>query len=344
MDFCTFFDSNYLSRGLTMYYSLIEWSTDAKLFIICLDDKLLQYLKEKKLANIVPISIKEIEKNNERLQKAKKNRSYIEYIFTLSPIIPLFLLRKYPEMDIITSMDADLFFFSDPSALIKNAGNFSVAITPHRFSNSFRFLEKYGRYNVSFQTFKNDSTGIACLEKWESDCLNWCYDKFEDNKFADQKYLDDWNSIYPGVIEFSCGTGVAPWNIKNRDISMGGTGKVLYKNNPLIFYHFHGLRNLSNDYYSIGLNEYRVVRRNRIIKHIYSRYINALSEINRSVHNPNNQIKRGMHLGFGENTYLLFMADLYRYRNERFIHIFNFNFFRYLNSTIKCIIHSRLIQ
>ena len=40
----------------------------------------------------------------------------------------------------------------------------------------------------------------------------------EDNKYADQKYLDNWPLDYEKVVVLSSKYNVAPWNLNNKDI------------------------------------------------------------------------------------------------------------------------------
>jgi len=326
LNFATIFDSNYLSRGLAMYNSLVMFCPSAKLFIICLDDSLFTYLILKNHPNITPISLKDVEIKYEELGLIKQSRSYVEYIFTLSPFIALYILEKFPEINLITTLDADILFFSDPSVLFNDIESFSIAITPHRFNKYINFLEKYGKYNVSFQSFKNDNIGISCLTKWKSDCINWCFDRYENERFADQKYLDEWPTLYSSLKEFPYGAGVAPWNIRDKDVSLDDNGQILFKNESLVYFHFHGLRNIYSDMYSLGLYEYGVIRRKKIIKYIYLNYIEYLSKVKNDF--PQNQIIRGMHSGLGRFIFTFFLADLYYYRKRQLMHIYNMNIFR----------------
>jgi hypothetical protein len=298
-------------------------------------------MTENHLIGITPILLNEIETCYKELVFAKKNRSYVEYIFTLSPVIALFILEKFPDIKMITTLDADIYFFSDPSVLFKDADSFSIAITPHHFNKNLRFLNKYGKYNVSFQTFKNDDIGISCLKKWKNDCISWCYDRYEVNKFADQKYLDEWAVLYPGVKEFKIGSGVAPWNIKDKYINLDLNGNILYKSEPIIFYHFHGFRNLPDNLFNLGLKRYLVLNRKKIVKHIYEVYVNELLKINDLSFSGANQIKRTMHLSFGKKINYWFLADLYKYSNGILMRVFNFSALLYLYSTIKCFMKNR---
>ena len=79
-----------------------------------------------------------------------------------------------------------------------------------------------------------------------------------------------------------------------------------------------------------------VLGRKKIIRLIYLKYIKELSEQSALINNKNgNKIQRGMNLKMGKLNFYLFLADLYRYENERLTHIFNLNFFRYINSFLK---------
>src|SRR5207237_1146927 len=75
----------------------------------------------------------------------------------------------------------------------------SIAIIAHRFSDAFRKWEWNGIYNVGWVTFRRDDNALSCLRWWREQCIEWCYDRIEDNRFADQKYLDDWPTLLGSV-------------------------------------------------------------------------------------------------------------------------------------------------
>ena len=63
MIFCTLFDSYYLDKGLVMFESLKNITDDFKLYVIAFDDKCYDILKDYNDEKLIPISLKEFEKD-----------------------------------------------------------------------------------------------------------------------------------------------------------------------------------------------------------------------------------------------------------------------------------------
>lgn len=239
--FCTYFDNNYLLRGITLYRSLVKHCNKPfRFYVLCLDEDTFNALTKIDEENIVPIELKDVEQWDNELLVAKGNRSRIEYYFTLSPVLPLFVLEHF-KVDLVTYLDADLMFFSSPVPIYEELGEGSILITEHRFSENLKDSIKYGRFNVQCQVFRNDEAGLKCLRRWRKQCLTWCYDRLEDGRFADQKYLDEWPGLYGDslVISQHPGIGVAPWNILSLAIR-SQKGEITVNNEPFVFYHFAG--------------------------------------------------------------------------------------------------------
>lgn len=246
--FCTYFDDNYMLYGLTMFRSLCNVCPDLRLFVLCLNDATydkLQSLDER----IVPIPLSELEAYDPELLATKSTRSIVEYYFTISPCLPLFLFHKYPELDILTYLDGDLYFFSSPECLYEELGNKSILLCRHNFSDSLREqAELFGRYNVAFQIYRNNEICHNCLRWWRERCLEWCYDRAENGKFADQKYLDGMVDWFQDTIKESdnIGADVAPWNMRQYVIQKNTV--PLINGFPLIFMHYQGFRLLGKDF------------------------------------------------------------------------------------------------
>lgn len=284
--FCTYFDHNYLPLGLALYRSLKQHSPEFKLWVLCLSSTCYDVLKQLDLPDINLISLNEFERGDEALLGAKQNRSLIEYYFTCSPSLPLFVLNKYPEVDLITYLDADLFFFSDISPIYEEIADASIAIIEHRFSSDRLELVKFGIYNVGWLSFRRDENGFACLHWWREKCIEWCYDRPENGRFADQKYLDDWPARFSNVVVLqNKGANVGHWNTNNYQI-FSSKNRIWVDEEPLIFFHFHAFKYNKNKFEEMSLNPNIKVGRfsdREIYREIYGSYIATLRETKKMV-------------------------------------------------------------
>lgn len=249
------------------------------LWVLCMDPVCHEALLQLKLPNMKLISLDEFENGDAALCEAKKNRSTIEYYFTCTPSLPLFILNRSPEIDMITYLDADLFFYGNPSAIFEEMGHHSVAVIKHRFPPHLRDRERHGIYNVGWLSFRNDPNGLSCLKWWRDRCNEWCYDRLENNRYADQKYLDDWPTLFKGVIILRHkGANLAPWNLSNYIIRLHDT-VVYVDEDPLIFYHFHGLKKIRSWMYEINMSQHESRPSLVVLRYIYQPYIKSLSTI-----------------------------------------------------------------
>jgi len=284
--FTTYFDKNYLSRGLALHESLNEHCGQFELYILCLDEFTLEFFQSKSSSypEIKTLSLIELEESDNELKACKSNRSKIEYYFTLSPCLPLYILKKY-NLPHICSLDADILFLNTPTSLFNYLNEYSIIITPHKFSEEIKELAEYGIYNVSFQIFKNNEVGLKCLQLWRIQCIEWCGDKFDkkSNRFADQKYLDNWTELYSCEVKVLDDTvsGIAPWNLNNYKITRK-QDKFYSDNERMIFYHFHHFRFFNKTWASNGLNMYQV-KSKKIIGKLYLMYWNKLNQYNISL-------------------------------------------------------------
>lgn len=242
LHFCTLYNSGYAAKGLAMYWSLRKVCPEFMLYVFAFDDTLAEALKKMALPNMTVITLKEFE--DEDLLRVKPTRTAGEYCWTCSSSTIYYCLTHY-DIDHCTYIDADLYFYSNPQVLIDEMGDDDVLITSHRYSEQYKSEEKAGKYCVQFMTFKNTKRGLAVLKWWRNACLDWCYARFEDGKFGDQKYLDDWTTRFEGVHELEhLGGGVAPWNMqqytfRKQGEKYMGTETVTGKEFELVFFHYH---------------------------------------------------------------------------------------------------------
>ena len=256
--FCTYFDGAYAVRGLAMMASVSQFLPDARFHVLCLDDTAAGIVADQRPdACIVRLDI--LEAFDPELAACRANRSKFEYYFTCTPCLPRYVLNREVEADMVTYLDADLFFYQSPELVFAEIGAASVAIAHHRFTPKLAPGRiRYGRYNVGWVSWRNDAEGRRCLEDYRTDCLTWCYDRLEENRFADQKYLDAWPTRYEGVHELvGKGMNLALWNVD--DCTLGERdGTIHADDDPLVFMHFHGVKHVGPTSWDLRFREYEV--------------------------------------------------------------------------------------
>lgn len=253
--YCTLFNSYYLSRGLVTAESLTQASPNSHLFIFTFDDLAYEVLQALNLERVTLVQLAELEAFDKELFALKDDRTLGEYCWTSTSCVLRYAIQKF-NLPHCTYIDADMYFYQSPEILLKEVPeDHSVMITEHRYDPKYNFLaERAGKYCVQFMYFKNDEKGMAVLNWWRDACLEWCYNRIEDGKFGDQKYLDNWTTQFEGVWELQNeGGGVAPWNMEQYYFSSEGKeDKIFLKNKNknelygLVFFHFHNLKMFSN--------------------------------------------------------------------------------------------------
>ena len=277
-NYCTLYDKNYLIRGLAMYESLKTYTKKFHLYVFAFDELTEKILKEMNLQNVTVISLPEFE--DDELLAVKSSRTKVEYCWTCTPSVIKYCIEKF-NLPSCTYIDADLYFYDDPKQLIEEMGDNSVLITPHWYTPIYDQSKTSGIYCVQFLTFKNDPEGMKVLEWWRKACIEWCYARFEDGKFGDQKYLDKWPEMFDKVhILRNKGGGVAPWNVQKYKIIENNNRLYILdlKENqifPLIFYHFHNLKFLNLYYVYLG----NYILDKIVLYKIYFPYINHLLKL-----------------------------------------------------------------
>jgi hypothetical protein len=279
-NFCTLFDSNYLPRALTMYHSLVKTGDDFTLYVVCFDTLAFEILSQLKLARLIAIRLEEFE--NKDLLSVKNTRSAGEYCWTCTPHVIHYVLDTY-NLPQVTYLDADLYFYDRPSILLeelKESGASSL-ITEHRYTPIYDYSATSGIYCVQFMTFNADERGLEILQWWQDRCLEWCYNRHEEGKFGDQKYLDDWTTRFKGVhVLQHLGGGVAPWNIQQYKLSRI-KNKLCVNEFPIIFYHFQEYK-----YYKNGIHDFvgGCVLSNDAVELLYRPYGLAILEAYKEIY------------------------------------------------------------
>jgi hypothetical protein len=245
-----------------------------------MDDITFNLLQKMNLSKVKLVTLKEFESSE--LLRVKAERSVPEYSWTCASNFMWFLLQVHNDMDKLIYLDADLYFFGDPGALIEELGDKDIMITSHRYTKKYDQSAVSGKYCVQFMVFKNNDNGLKALDWWRLAVLDWCFYFLDHGRLGDQMYLDDWPKRFAGVHELEhLGGGVAPWNVQQYDFHLENkqvigreraTGQVF----PLVFFHFHSFSLLSKKKYFAARGGYDLSKNIRSL--IYDKYFLALQE------------------------------------------------------------------
>jgi hypothetical protein len=275
--YCTYFDHNYLSRGLALYHSLQRHAPGTRLWVLCLSDTCHRVLVSLDLPGLVAVRLEEFEAADPELAATRPTRSIVEYYFTCSPAWMLHVRGREPEADWITYLDGDLYFYASPDAVYDELVEAMVAIIPHRYAPNLARRRVFGTYNVGWVGMRNHPDGVGVIQWWRERCIEWCFDRPDGERYADQGYLDSFARLSTRVKSIDhVGANLAPWNIANYRIDVRDGRVIIDASHPLVFFHFQGLRKglrwfIFNSHRIFGAPFSGVIR-----EHIYRPYVDEL--------------------------------------------------------------------
>lgn len=293
--YVTLFDKTFLPQGLCLYQSMDRNIDLFKLWVVCVDDSTYELLGKLDLPNIKRLRLSTLE--TPELAELKHTRSIAEYCWTLTPFAPRFVFEADNTINRVTYIDADLWFRKNPNQIFEEfeSSGKEVLITDHGYAPECDLSATSGQFCVQFMTF-NRAGGEMVRKWWEERCVEWCFSKYEDGKFGDQKYLDDWPARFPKTVHVlrDKELALAPWN----------ASRFPYGNS--IFYHFHGLRIASPRKFYLGNYDLP----NTLMVNVYKPYCQELCQILDDLKAMSWEFKR-------QTETLNFLKNIYRFLRSK---------------------------
>jgi hypothetical protein len=282
--YCTYFDHRYLPKGLAMIRSLHRHVPEAQIWVLCLSPQAYDMLQSMDEPGVNAIALPDFELGDSGLAQAKSDgRSTVEYYFTLTPSLVLHVMRQLQDAEIVTYLDGDLWFLADPEPVFREMGSSSVLIIPHGFAPEMKERERYGHYNVGWVSFRSDDRGRACLYWWRERTIEWCLDRVDNGRFADQGYLDQFPQLFQGVhVLAHRGANLAPWNVAARKVSLR-EGIIQADQDSVLFFHFHDLRKLPKGEYLASHGAYKAPLTPLMRDRLYRPYLREVVTVEREI-------------------------------------------------------------
>jgi len=269
--YVTNFNFGFLPQGLALYRSMQRHLIAFQLWVVCMDHDCFRALRTLNLPYLRAIDFSNFE--SDAYKQLRKERTVAEYCWTVNPLNSYLVFSLDSSVERVTYLDADLWFLRSPDSIFEEFSNSkkSVLVTEHAYLPQYDQSASSGAFCAQWITFvRNQSESLR--KWWEEQCFQWCFNRAEDGKFGDQRYMESWPVLFPDVVHSLSNSEVilAPWNAKDKNLEIG------------VAHHFHGLRIVGNKQY--------IVKSFYSISDAYQQKIYApyLKDLRNSIHDMKN--------------------------------------------------------
>jgi hypothetical protein len=263
--YVTLFDIAFAPQGIALHRSLQRHAAEHTLWALCMDEAVEDLLQKLELPDVRTIRLADAE--SDELKRVRPGRSRAEYCWTLTPFTFDLVFDRAPDAKRVTYVDADVWLREDPRRIFAyfDRSGAAVQITEHAYAPELDQTATSGRYCVQFLTMDRDGS-VPVRRWWQERCVEWCFARFEDGKFGDQKYLDDWPERFGDLVHVATPKSrfQGPWNATR------------YPYSEATSYHFHGMRIVGPETVFPVSTEYRIPRPHW--HNIYEPYLDDLAE------------------------------------------------------------------
>ena len=278
--FCSVMSGQYSYQGVVLYNSIKKYDEYFKIFYLCIDNLAYEIFSALKLENVILIKAEEIESYFTELKEAKTNRAINEYAWTLKSSEMLYIFDKYEEVDRLIWLDGDIQMLANPQTIYDEWGSKSIILTEQYYTGWHEPLIKtYGRFQAGFIGFCRTNEGLECLRWWQRKCIEWCYVRFEEGRWADQKYLDIVPEEFPNTcIVKSLGINMTPFvlyrfNFEDEKYIEAKSDGLYINNVKVVLFHYYGYKYIDDS--TFDLCSYWMKYSSNTIESLYIPYIKA---------------------------------------------------------------------
>jgi hypothetical protein len=188
-------------------------------------------------------------------------------------------LLKNKQVEHITYIDSDIYFYEDIQLFYDELDNKSVGIIRHRHI-PINASTPDGKYNVGVVYFKKDKIGSFCLDWWKDAVFHKKYPNL--STCYDQKYLEGFLMMFTEneicVVDKTISHG-APWHNTFYDWSEYEQNKTVTwegQKHKYVFHHFSRLtfdfgKNSYSDVWNRGFDRPQVIN-------LYDQYFNIIKD------------------------------------------------------------------
>lgn len=272
--YCTISDSARLPRALALHQSLLANDGEFELTVLALDESAAASLCSRSRPKLTVLPLRELIARHPALAAARNDRTSLEFALTCKSWLLRHLLPAIPAGELLSLVEAEVYFFNPPHLAFAEIGTAPVAVIPHLFPAAMAQLENRGKFNAGWVTLRHDATGVACAQDWADRCAQWCFAGPTAGRHPEEMYMDLWPQQFAGTVILNHpGILVAPWNIADRPISSGPA----IDGRPLVAFHFGDLEHLGLGVFDPGLSLRGVTLTRELRELVYHPYLDRLA-------------------------------------------------------------------
>lgn len=284
IEHCTLFNKSYLPEGLTLIETFLKSVPDGNLWVLCIDRETYHYLRYNQHDRIKLVDLQSDRTLNESFENFLTNRTFAESIFTIKSHFVSHVLNYVSDSDWVVYIDADSIFMPNYEARRIPGSDKHIILSPHYRSHLARSSNASGEYNAGYIGFRKSEVGLTAVNSWRDSCTDWCSVQKDNDRYADQKYLEGLAIKWPDatfLAEF--GINCSTWSFDSNQRLERNQDIVELNGKPILTFHFHSLSQ-SRIFTYMGINRYGdVLNASEIGKLLYRGYINKLNHHRRRI-------------------------------------------------------------
>ena len=285
-----------LNQAVVLYNSILKNSSINFTFYCYLIDDF-KGTKSINLESFVLINSTELSTQIVEFNEMKTRYNPFELCCALKPYCAAHLIAKSQPDALTVYLDSDIYFYSDPIAIINEIGTNSILLTPHFISPPTDFIKiseldinNSGLYNGGFFAVSNSVETDQFLSWWMIRMINYCKVDFINGQFVDQIWLN-FVPLYFNKVKIlkHLGFNFAYWNFHERLLSKNSDSLfTINATQPLVFFHFSGYRLYRKDLISIHQDKFKFDDLPEI-RQLFNDYANELEHNSIKLNLPNHE-------------------------------------------------------
>ena len=277
--YCTYFDHNYLPRGLALYHSLQRHSPRARLWVLCLSEACYRALKSLDLPGLMPVGLADFEAadpdGRRHAADPQPDRILLHLLSGLEAVRPRrgdgggvgHLSRQRPFLLRL----AGAHLRRDEGRLVRHHSA-SLHQAPCAPAAVWNLQCRLGQR----PQLRGGTRGARLVARTLHRVVLRLRRRGGD-RFADQRYLNRLPGLFPNVhVIEHLGANLAPWNFAERQLEWRDGSVRIDGKYDLLFFHFHGVKR-TGGYYFNSHRTFSAPFPRLMREHVYEPYVAALA-------------------------------------------------------------------